>query len=188
MSYYSQDELNEIGFKRLGHDVQLSRKASIYGASRISIGDATRIDDYCVVSAGEGGIDIGSYIHISVMCSIIGNGHIEMADYSGLSSRVSVYSSNDDYSGSFMTNPTLPPGFTNVDSRPVVIGKHCIVGSGSILLPGTTMETGSALGALSLAKGTLREFMVYMGSPAREIKARKRGMLELEAKLQRRAV
>ena len=105
MSFYSQEELVCLGFKRLGRGVSLSRKASIYNAANIEIGDFSRIDDFCVLSAGEGGIFIGRHVHVAIYCSLIGNGMIELGDYSGLSSRVSIYSSNDDYSGEFMTNP-----------------------------------------------------------------------------------
>src|SRR5207249_2610301 len=106
-----------------------------------------RIDDFCILSAGEKGIFLGSYIHIACYTSLIGKAAITLADYSNLSSRVSIYSSNDDYSGNYMTNPMVPPQFTNVDHRPVNIGRHCIVGSGTVILPGVTLEEGSAVGA-----------------------------------------
>ena len=31
-----------------------------------------------------------------------------MKDFSGISQGVKIYSNNDDYSGNFMTNPTVP--------------------------------------------------------------------------------
>ncbi|MFP1454295.1 acyltransferase [Escherichia coli] len=94
-----------------------------------------RIDDFCVFSAGKGGIYIGNYIHIAVYSSLIGSEKIVLSDYSNISSRVSIYSSNDDYSGRFMSNPMIPAEFTNVTHAPVIIGKHVIIGSGSIVLP-----------------------------------------------------
>lgn len=185
MSYYTPDELAAMGFLHLGREVRISRRASLHGVARIAIGDFSRIDDFCVISAGPGGIRIGRHVHIAVMCSLIGREAIILDDFSGLSSRVSIYSSSDDYSGSFMTNPTVPEQLTNVDSRPVELGRHCIVGAGAVLLPGTLMEQGATLGALSLAKGRLREFTVYSGVPAREIKPRKRDLLALEAQIPR---
>ena len=73
-----------------------------------------------------------------------------MADFSGLSSRITIYSSNDDYSGNNMTNPSIPTEFTNVTHADVIIKKHAIIGSGSVILPGVTIEEGAAVGALSL--------------------------------------
>ena len=34
-SFYSDEELQQMGFAHVGHDVMISRKASIYGASNI---------------------------------------------------------------------------------------------------------------------------------------------------------
>jgi galactoside O-acetyltransferase len=186
MSFFSDEELLGLGFARLGRGVKLSRLASLHGTSRISIGDHSRIDDFCVLSAGDGGIVIGKHVHVAAMCTLIGKAKIELADFSGISSRVSVYSSSDDFSGAVMTGPTVPTEFTRVDSRPVRIGRHVIVGTGSVVLPGTVIEDGVALGALSLAKGLLREFTLYSGVPAKEIRPRKRDLLELEAALKKR--
>lgn len=74
MSFYSTDELRKLGFYSVGSNVRISRKASFYGIERISIGSNVRIDDFCVLSAGLGGITIGNYIHIAVYSSLIGAG------------------------------------------------------------------------------------------------------------------
>lgn len=182
-SYYSQAELRELGLKDFGERVRISRKASVYGAGNISVGNDVRIDDFCVLAAGEGGLRIGTFVHVAVHCSLIGRALIQLGDFSGLSSRVSVYSSSDDYSGIRLTNPTVPPEFTGVEHAEVIIGRHVIVGSGSVILPGAVIEQGAAVGALSLVRGRLREFTVYLGSPARKIGERKRDLLELERRL-----
>jgi acetyltransferase-like isoleucine patch superfamily enzyme len=184
VSYYSDDELRELGFASIGRSVLISRKASLYGISRISIGDASRIDDFCVLSAGAGGISIGHHCHIAVMCTIIGRGRVEIGDLSTLSGRVSVYSSSDDYSGAAMTNPTVPEELTRVDHRPVSIGRHVIVGAGTVVLPGAILEDGVAVGALSLVKGSLHELGIYGGVPARRVGPRRLDFLETERQLE----
>ena len=55
-SYYAESELRGLGLKDYGERVYLSRKASLYGAANISLGSDARIDDFCVISAGEGGV------------------------------------------------------------------------------------------------------------------------------------
>ena len=39
MGYLTRDALEAMGFAHLGKDVQISEKASIYGAGRVSVGD-----------------------------------------------------------------------------------------------------------------------------------------------------
>lgn len=183
MAFLTEDQIKAMGFRYIGENCLLSDKASYYNCKNISIGSNTRIDDFSVLSAGNGGIEIGEYVHLAIGVSLIGAGKISVQDFAGLSSRVSVYSSNDDYSGQFMTNPMVPSQYTNVTSSDVIIGKHVIVGSGSVILPGVTLETGVAVGALSLVNKNCSEFGIYIGTPVKRIKERKRDLLELEMKL-----
>ncbi len=180
MAFYDEKELQGLGFAEIGKGVKLSRKTSIYNAAKISIGDYSRIDDFCVLSAGTGGIRIGRNVHIAVFCGLIGKELIEMDDFSCISSRVMVYSSNDDYSGNALTNPTVPSQFTNVRHAPVYIGKHALVGSGSIILPGITLQEGVAVGALSLVTRDCDRFSLYAGIPAKRLKPRSEKLLEAE--------
>lgn len=183
MGFLSREKIESMGFKSVGENVQLSDKASYYNCKNISIGNNTRIDDFSVLSAGNDGIEIGNYVHIAIGVSVIGAAKISIMDFAGLSSRVSVYSSNDDYSGTFMTNPTIPTEFTNVSHGAVSVGKHVIVGSGAIILPNITIEDGVAIGALSLVTKNCTEFGVYVGMPAKKIKERKRDIIDLEKEL-----
>lgn len=180
MAFLTRDEIDSMGFHSVGENTYLSDRASYYNCKKISIGNNVRIDDFAVLSAGEGGIQIGNYIHIAVYSSLIGAGRIILRDFSNISSRVSIYSSNDDYSGEYMTNPMLPAELTNVTSQSVTIGKHVIVGSGTVILPGLCIEDGAAIGALSLVTKNCEEFGIYIGTPAKKIKERKRNLLELE--------
>lgn len=180
MAWLTHEDIDKLGFAKVGKNVLLSDKSSYYNCSKIEIGDYTRIDDFCVLSAGFGGIVIGRNVHIAVYSSLIGAGRITLSDFSNLSSRVSVYSSNDDYSGMTMTNPTVPAEFTNVTQADVIIRRHVIVGSGSIILPGVVIEEGAAIGALSLVKKSCDAFTTYAGSPLKRIGKRSQNLLEVE--------
>ncbi|MGX9938310.1 acyltransferase [Acinetobacter pseudolwoffii] len=182
MAFLTEEQIKAMGFRHVGENCLLSDKASYYNCNNIKIGNNVRIDDFCVLSAGMGGIEIGSHIHIAVYSSLIGAGKIILDDFCNISSKVAIYSSNDDYSGQFMTNPTVPCQYTNVTSSDVIIGKHVIVGSGSVILPGVILEIGVAVGALSLVNKNCTEFGIYTGTPAKKNKERKRDILELEKK------
>lgn len=183
MGILSHEQIEQMGFAKVGINSRLSDKASYYNCANIKIGDNVRIDDFCVLSAGNKGITIGNHVHIAVYSSLIGAGKISLHDFSNISSRVAIYSSNDDYSGSSMTNPTIPAEFTHVHHADVVIGRHVIIGSGTIVLPGVTLEEGVAVGALSLVTKSCSAFGIYSGVPARKIKERKRDLLALEKEL-----
>jgi dTDP-4-amino-4,6-dideoxy-D-glucose acyltransferase len=180
MAAIGRDVLETMGFARLGSDLHISDRASFYGCSNIALGNNVRIDDFCVLSAGQGGIAIGDHVHIAVYSCLIGKGRITLSDFCNISSRVSIYSSSDDYSGATMTNPTIPERHKNVRHADVTVGKHVIVGSGSVILPGATLEEGVAVGALSLVKERCTAFGIYAGNPARRVRERKRDLLHME--------
>jgi len=183
MAFLSSQQISEMGFMSVGYNVLLSDRASFYGCDKISIGNNVRIDDFCVLSAGVGGIEIGDYIHVAVYTSLIGAGKISIQSYSNISSKVAIYSSNDDYSGTYMTNPMVPEEFTDVTHEDVSIGKHVIVGSGSVILPGVCLEEGVAIGALSLVNNSCDAFGVYSGVPVKKLKNRKTNLKILEQQL-----
>ena len=183
MAWMTREQIAALGFAAVGAEARLSDKASYHNCANIRCGDHVRVDDFCVLSAGAGGIALGDYVHLAVYCSLMGAGRIELADFSGLSSRVAVYSSNDDYSGAMLTNPTVPAEFSGVTHAPVFLGKHAIVGAGSVILPGVTLHEGAAVGALSLVRRDCEAFTIYMGVPAKRIARRKRDLLELERRL-----
>lgn len=180
MGVLTGEQIESMGFAHVGKNARLSDKASYYNCANISIGNNVRIDDFCVLSAGVGGIEFGNFIHIAVYGALIGAGRITLQEYSNISSRVSIYSSNDDYSGNSMTNPMVPAEFTNVIHADINIGRHVVIGAGSVVLPGVTLSTGVAIGALSLVAKSCAEFGIYSGVPVRRIKELCRDLLLLE--------
>ena len=58
--FFSIDELKKIGFRSVGNNANVSRKASIYGAGYIDIGDNVRIDDFCI-GTGRCASDLTAY-------------------------------------------------------------------------------------------------------------------------------
>ena len=167
-SFYDNDELKSLGLKSIGENVLISRKASIYGAKSISIGHNVRIDDFCILS---GKISIGRNVHVAAYTALYGGTEgIFIEDFSNLSSRVSVYSVSDDYSGMSMTNPTIPEKYKLVKSAPVHIGKHVIIGSTSVVLPGVEIAEGSSFGSFSFINHDSMPWSMNVGFPFKKIK------------------
>jgi len=179
-SFYTEEELKEIGFARIGKNVLISRKASIYSPELIEIGNNVRIDDFCILS---GKIKIGNYVHIAAGCYLFaGDAGIELNDFSGLSSRVTIYAVSDDYSGDFLTNPTIAEAYRGIIQGKVNLGKHAIIGAGAIILPNVSVGEGAAIGAMSLVSKSIGSWKIAVGIPAKEIKDRSKKLLELERK------
>lgn len=182
-SFYSEDELKKLNIGKLGNNVLISKKASIYGSESIKIGNNVRIDDFCILS---GKIEIGDYVHISAYTSLFGGRTegIVMDSYTTISSRCAIYALTDDYSGEYMTNSVIPTEYKNVCEKRVNIKRFAIIGSGCTVLPGVTIKEGVAVGAMSLINRDLEGWGVYIGIPCKKLKERSKNMLELAIKFE----
>jgi acetyltransferase-like isoleucine patch superfamily enzyme len=178
MAFLSRDTLSAMGFKKLGKDLRISDKASIYNPECIEIGDNSRIDDFCVIS---GHVVIGRNVHVAVFCNVAGGDKgVYLEDFSGLAYGCHVFAQSDDYSGITLTNPTIPDEYKSEIKSAVYIKRHSIVGACSLIFPGVVLEEGTAVGAMSMVTKTTEPWSVYFGIPAKKVKNRKRDLLALE--------
>lgn len=177
MGFLTEQDLKNVGFAKIGSNVLISDKCSIYNSGKISIESNVRIDDFCILSAGDKGIKIGNNVHIACYCSLIGKELIQLGDYVGLSSKTAIYSSSDDYSGNFLTGPAVNDQFRNVDSRKVIFENHVLIGAQCVILPGVTIKEGTAIGSFSLVNKDVDSWGIYVGIPLKFYKKRSKEML-----------
>lgn len=175
-SFYTEEELAQLGLKSYGKDVRISRYARFYGVETISIGDNVRIDDFCILS---GHIMIGSHIHISAYAALYGAMGITLEDYSGISPRSTIYSAMDDFSGDYLIGPIHPKEKTNVHGGPVVLRKYTQLGANCIIFPNVEIAEGAVVGAMSLVTKSLEPWTINLGIPTKVIKRRTRKLLDL---------
>jgi galactoside O-acetyltransferase len=178
MAFLTREKVEQMGFGSIGKNVLISDKASIYNHEHIIIGDNVRIDDFCVIS---GKVTIGRNVHIAVFCNVAGGEKgIILEDFSGLAYACQVFTQSDDYSGRTLTNPTIPDSFKKETKAAVKIGRHCIIGASSIVLPGVTLAEGTSVGAMTMVTKSTEPWSIYFGIPAKKIKNRRRDLLDLE--------
>ncbi|SDA25541.1 galactoside O-acetyltransferase [Nitrosospira sp. Nsp18] len=176
--YYTRQELEGMRFRKLGHDVLISRTSRIYIPEYISIDNFSIVDDFCILS---GNVEIGKNVHVAHGCRVIaGRDGIVMADFSGLAFGVTIFAQSDDYGGNALTNPTVPIEFRKILRARIEIGRHAIVGAGSVIVPGVILGEGSAIGSCSMVTKSTDPWTVYFGTPAKKIKNRSQNLLELE--------
>ena len=180
--YYTSNQLREFGFKSVGKNVAIHSRASIYCPENIELADNIRIDDYSVIIA-SGPLKIGSYISIPNFCFIGSRSGITLQDFSTLAPGVKLFSASDDYSGNFLTNVTVPSEMTGCFSAPIEIGKHVIIGTNSVILPGVKIGDGCAIGAFSMVKESLEPWGVYAGIPVKRLYERMNKVLYFESKI-----
>ncbi len=170
---YTKSELIKIGVKKIGENVKISRKASLYTPETMVFGDNVRIDDFCILT---GNITIGNNVHISAYTALYGKYGITIGNYCGCSPRCTLLSGSDDFSGEYMISPMVPSNYTNVCGKKIVINDFVQIGANSIIMPGVVVNEGAACGCFSFIKNDLSEWSIYAGIPAKKIKDRSKNI------------
>lgn len=179
--FYSMKQLTKFGIKCRGNNIQISKLVKFLNPTNIFLENNIRIDDYCYLSAKSGIINIGNYVHIARNTVLISGSKIKLSDFSGVSNNCSLFGKSDNYDGSCLTNPTIPNNIPIIGD--IILGKHVIIGSNTVILPNICINDGVAVGALSLINKDLDEWGIYGGSPVKRIKDRKRDCLIYETEL-----
>lgn len=168
--------------KSCGKNVIIGKTVRIRYPELVEIGNNVIIDDFTYISTQ---LKLHSNVHISAGCKIIGGkrSYVEMRQFSTLAPNVVLSAGSDDYSGGIAT-PMVPIKYKgNAKIGKIILNKHCIIGSGSVVLPDVEFKEGACLGALSLANKSLDEYCLYAGIPAKMLKKRdRREIADLESR------
>ena len=181
--YYNENELADFGFKKIGRNVLISSDVRIYGQENISIGNNVRIDDFTILSATNGFIEIHNNVFIARGCHLSGFFGIILKNFSSMAANTIIYSSSDDYSGNFLTAQAIPQEYTSHIGGMVTIGKHVIIGANTIIIGACEIGEGCSIGSMSLVIKDLEEWNIHAGIPTKILKKRSKALLELEQKL-----
>lgn len=167
-------DLNKL--RSVGDNVIIGKTVRIRYPELVVIGDNVIIDDFTYISTE---LEIHNNVHISAGCKIIGGptAKVSIGAFSTLAPNVVLAAGSDDYVSGIAT-PTVPSKFKGrIEVGMISLGRHCIVGANSCVLPNVKLNDGVAVGALSLVKSSIKEWTLEAGVPSRFIK--KRDQLEI---------
>ncbi len=166
--------------KHCGNNVIIGKTVRIRYPELVSIGDNVIIDDFTYISTA---LSVESNVHIASGCKLIGGrgASIAIGEFSTLAPNVVLAAGSDDYV-SGIASPLVPLEYKgNVQIGEIRLGRHCIVGANSTVLPNVIFNDGAAVGSQSLVKGDIAAWELFAGVPAKRLKARDREqILKLE--------
>jgi len=143
--------------------IKLFEFTKIVGIENIEFGENIIIDDFVFIHA-KNKIKIGNHVHIACFASITGGEFVSIGDFAALSQGCRILTGTDDFKDWGFGNSTIPEQYRNTKRAPIKIGKFCIVGANSVILPGVTLGEGSTIGACSVVTRDLEPWGVYIGN------------------------
>jgi acetyltransferase-like isoleucine patch superfamily enzyme len=179
-NYYSREELDQFGFKSLGRDVFISRKAGIYSAADMSFGDNVRIDDNTVLA---GKIEFKSHIHIAAMTYISGGDvGVLFENFTAVAPHCYITTGSDDYTGRSLFSGVIPAKYKIEHIDSIIIRRFSIVGTHSFIMPGVELAEGTSVGAMTFMTKSSKPWTTYFGIPAYAIGEKERNIIEMSEK------
>jgi acetyltransferase-like isoleucine patch superfamily enzyme len=146
---------------------------ALYGEEHIDVGECSIIGPQVTLSAGwvpgapvDGiGVRIGSGVLIGRGSGIVAHRSVEIGDGVFTGHHVYVTDANHGYE-----DTTQGIGRQLGVPRPVRVGAGSWLGHGSIVLPGADIGCHVVVGAGAVVTGTLPDFTVAVGNPARVVR------------------
>lgn len=135
----------------------------IVGIEHITFGDHVLIDDFTFLYA-KAPMRIGHYVHIACFSSLVAGAELVLEDFVAVSHGARILTGTDDFKDRGFGNSTVPEKYRNAARKPVRIGRFCIVGANSVVLPGVTIGEGATVGANSVVTRDLDPWGVYIGN------------------------
>jgi acetyltransferase-like isoleucine patch superfamily enzyme len=164
-------------FRRFGDGAAIcSPIATLYGEEHIEIGAGTIIGPFVTLSAGivpgqvldhSPVVTIGERCLVGRGSGIVGHDRVEIGDDVFTGHLVYVTDANHGYE-----DPDVPIGRQFAEPRPVRVGDGSWLGHGSVLLPGACVGRHVVVGAGAVVTGSLPDYAVAVGSPARVVRRR----------------
>lgn len=157
----------------LGDRAIIGKTVRIRKPDRCRIGARSIIDDFTYISCG---IEVGAYTHIGANSVLIGgDARITIGHFVNIAPGCRLIAASNDFSGGGLVGPTIPAEFAAGSiTEHISIGDHVLLGTNTVILPGTLVPEGVSTGALTLLtpKMKLEPWTLYAGSPARKIRTR----------------
>jgi acetyltransferase-like isoleucine patch superfamily enzyme len=167
-------EYQYSNLKHVGYDVFISSTVEIRRPNLVEIGNHVAIDTgfYCTTT-----FKIKDYIHIGPYVTIIGGPHGEcyMGNFTTIAAGSRIICGSDMHLGEGLIGPTIPNEYRDdVVIKPIIFEDFSSIGTNVIVNPGVTLAQGSVVGANSFVTKNTEPWTIYIGTPAKPVKLRKK--------------
>lgn len=143
--------------------VTIHESAKLIGIEHIQFGSPVLIDDFTLIVARDP-IVLGNYVHIACFSSITGGAAVTVGDFAAVSQGARLLTGTDDFIDGGFGNSTVPTAYRNARRAPIVVGRFCIVGANTVVLPGVSIGEGAVVGANSVVTRNLEPWGVYISN------------------------
>lgn len=166
----------------IGKDVFISPLANITRPNLVTLGNHVAIDPFVHCTTE---LIVGDYVHISPSVTIIGGakGLFQVGNFCTVAAGCRIICSSDSFLGDgLVTAPGIPDEYKSVVFGFVKMENYSSLASNVIVCPNVTIGEGAVVGANSFVDKDIQPWTIWIGSPARKIKHRRKDIMLKYAK------
>lgn len=152
----------------IGKDVSIGRMVLVQATDggEIVIGDGVTIQDFCLLCARNGRLEIGDQTFLGVGSQLVAIESIQV----GQDCLISAYSIIRDANHGMERG--VPMSKQSHNSAPIIIGNDVWLGAHAVVTAGSTIGNGAVIGANAVVTRNVPEYAIVVGVPAKIIKFR----------------
>ena len=156
--------LNRFFHKRgSGSKIRSRTRIDVLPFNKFELGEKSIIEDFCTINNGVGNVIIGQNTLIGLGNVIIGP--ITIGNNVILAQNIVASGLNHEY-----RDPNVPIHLQSVTTAPITIEDDCWIAANVVITAGVTIGKHSVVGAGSVVTKSIAPFSVATGNPAKTIK------------------
>jgi acetyltransferase-like isoleucine patch superfamily enzyme len=149
--------------KGKGSIIQRRARMDIFPYNKFELGTGSMVEDFSTINNGVGDILIGDKTIIGIGCTLIGP--LTIGDDVMLAQNIVLSALNHSYQ-----DVSVSPSVQEVTCKPIVISDRVWIGANSVITAGVTLGRHSIVGAGSVVTKDIPDYSVAVGNPAKVIK------------------
>jgi len=143
--------------------IRKNTRMDILPFNKFVLNDDSTIEDFSTVNNGVGDVIIGKRTRIGIGNVLIGP--VTIGNDVMLAQNIVISGLNHNYSNIF-----IPTSFQKVTTNEIIIDDETWIGSNSVILPGVHIGKHCVIGAGSVVTKNIPDFSVAVGNPAKIIR------------------
>ncbi|WP_411275597.1 acyltransferase [Daejeonella sp.] len=156
--------LNPLKHKRgKGSVIRNNTRTDLFPYNNFSIGEFAIIEDFTTINNAVGDVTIGDKTIVGIGSVIIGP--VSIGNNVMIAQNIVISGLNHGYE-----DVNLPPSEQDVTCNPIIISDNVWIGANSVITAGVTLGKHCVIGAGSIVTKNVPAYSVAVGNPARVIK------------------
>ena len=143
--------------------VRRNSRLDVFPYNKFDLGDRSTIESFATINNGVGNVIVGAGTIVGIGSVVIGP--VSIGNNVMLAQNIVISGLNHGY-----TDVAISPSLQKVECKPIVIQDDVWIGANSVITAGVTLGKHSVIGAGSIVTKDVPEFSVVVGNPAKIIK------------------